>query len=204
VLEVKTCSAYKAEQWENERPNEEYILQLQWYLYVTGLDYGWFACLAGGQKYFQIYVERDDELISYIFDLAEDFWNKVLTHTIPQIDGSEASTDVLKALYKISDPTAPSLQLTSDFDLLLSQREDIKNQISELETNLNEIDNKIKAELKECEDAETNQFKITWKATKGRETFDSKSFKKDNPDLAAKYIKIGDPSRTFKVMRKEN
>ena len=43
LLECKTCSAYKLEEWENKIPRE-YVLQVIWYLGITGRKRGWIGC----------------------------------------------------------------------------------------------------------------------------------------------------------------
>ena len=47
LLECKTCSAYKLDEWQNAIP-QEYVLQVIWYLGITGRKRGWIACLIGG------------------------------------------------------------------------------------------------------------------------------------------------------------
>lgn len=42
-------------------------------MFVTGLDWGYFATLIGGNKYREYEVMRDDELIAQLLRLASDF-----------------------------------------------------------------------------------------------------------------------------------
>jgi putative phage-type endonuclease len=202
ILEVKTANAFKNDQWEAGKPNDEYLLQLQWYLFVTGLDYGFFAVLCGGQRYHQIYIERDDELISYIFTLAEDFWRKVLTHQIPQIDGSEASTNVLNAIYKVADENKPTVQLESSIENIIEEREVLKKQVKELEEKINFADNTLKSLIGDAEAAETSNYVVTWKNCNGKSSLDSKKLKAEMPEVYNKYYKQGNSYRTLKVNRK--
>ncbi|MFA5089329.1 MAG: YqaJ viral recombinase family protein, partial [Candidatus Omnitrophota bacterium] len=58
ILEAKTCSAYKAQDWVDDEIPEEYILQLQHYLAVTGNEVAYIAVLIGGQKFLWKRVER--------------------------------------------------------------------------------------------------------------------------------------------------
>lgn len=62
IFEAKTASQYKAEQWEDGVP-EEYILQVQHYLEVCGMDKAYIAALIGGNKFVFHTIYRDDELI---------------------------------------------------------------------------------------------------------------------------------------------
>lgn len=51
LLECKTCSFFKGEEWKDEEIPQEYILQVMWYLGITGRKVGYIACLIGGQKF---------------------------------------------------------------------------------------------------------------------------------------------------------
>ena len=57
----------------------------------------------------------------------------------------------------------------------------------------------IQLEMKEAETAFVGNYKVTWKTTKPRETFDTKKFKAEHPELVSNYIKIGKPSRRFVI-----
>lgn len=50
---------------------------------------------------------------------------------------------------------------------------------------------------------ETDELVITYVAPSSRETFDSKSFRKDNPDLYDEYVKISDVSASVRMKVKE-
>ena len=42
---------------------------------------------------------------------------------------------------------------------------------------------------------------VSWKQSSGKESFDSKLFKADNPELAEKYVKQGKPFRTMRMLK---
>lgn len=50
---------------------------------------------------------------------------------------------------------------------------------------------------------ETDELTINYIAPSGRETFDSKAFRKDNPDLYDEYVKISDVSASVRMKVKE-
>ena len=91
VFEAKTASAYKAGEWENTIP-DEYMLQVQHYIAVTGFMGAYVAVLIGGNTFKWTFIERDDELISMLISLESDFWEHVQNGTPPPIDGSEATS----------------------------------------------------------------------------------------------------------------
>jgi putative phage-type endonuclease len=188
ILEIKTVSEYGKDAWEGEEVPPQYMVQLQWYMFVAGVKYGYFAALIGGNKYVQKYVERDDELIQILLDTAKDFWeNNVLIKNPPLVDGSEASTDLLKSLYPSSDP-GTELTLPEDAAELIERRDELKEQVKELDAQIDECENKLKDLLKTNEVGVIGERKVTWK-TYSKTSIDSKKLKEDQPDIYQKYCK---------------
>ena len=76
IFEAKTASAYKAKEWENSIP-EEYLLQIQHYMAVTGYSGAYVAALIGGNTFRWRFVERDEALIAVMIHLEAEFWGYV-------------------------------------------------------------------------------------------------------------------------------
>lgn len=94
IFEAKTASAYKASEWEDSIP-DEYLLQIQHYMSVTGYSGAYIAVLIGGNTFRWKFIERDEELIAAMIELEADFWNHVQNNTPPPLDGSGASARFL-------------------------------------------------------------------------------------------------------------
>ena len=58
ILECKTTSEYMNEEWESGEILMSYVYQLNWYLWILGLEKGAFACLVGGNKFYHYDVFR--------------------------------------------------------------------------------------------------------------------------------------------------
>ena len=88
ILECKTTSEYMNEEWKSGDILMSYIYQLNWYLWILGLEKGTFACLVGGNKFYYYDVFRNDELLeNTIIPAAEKFWfENVLALKEPEID----------------------------------------------------------------------------------------------------------------------
>ena len=80
IFEAKTASAYKAEQWEDDKIPEEYMLQIQHYMAVTGFKSTFIAAIIGGNQFIYKKIERDDELIDMIIQLEYNFWESVVNN----------------------------------------------------------------------------------------------------------------------------
>ncbi len=186
ILEIKTCSEYSKADWDGQNCPVGYLIQLQWYLFITGADYGIFAILAGGNTYMQKYVKRDDELINMLLTMGEDFWfNNVKKEVPPAIDGTDATEEVLIHMYPESNGN--EIQLCYSALELIQARSDLKQQIKELTEKCNEFENKLKDTLKESEIGTVDKYKVTWKTTETNR-FDSKRFRIEQPALYEKYI----------------
>lgn len=98
VFEAKTASAYRESEWENAIP-DEYMLQIQHYMTVTGFKAAYIAVLIGGNTFKWHLVERDKELISILVELEAGFWNCVKSKTPPKIDGTEATAKYLTEMF---------------------------------------------------------------------------------------------------------
>jgi predicted phage-related endonuclease len=203
ILEIKTGSEYSIEKWEGENIPDAYMIQLQWYLFLTGYKYGYFAALLGGHRYIEKYVQRDDELIKSLFQIAEDFWfNNIGKKVPPAADGSEASAKALEILHPQAVYTG-GLELPPEIELLVIEREDAKVKLKELENLIDEKDNKIKEYMGDYAEAVTSDYIVKWGNKKGAERFDTKRFKAEHPEIAKDYIVIGEPSRSFSIKKKK-
>ena len=187
IFEAKTASQYKAEQWEDGVP-EEYILQVQHYLEVCGMDKAYIAALIGGNKFIFHTIYRDDELIRNLISREKEFWEGcVLTGTEPVMDDSDATRDYLNQKY--SDPIEGSIQLQEDMKSVLAEYQDVDCKIKELEKQKTGFANQIKAAMGEYETGEVDGTVVSWKKI-SRESLDSKRLRKEQPEVFAEYTSV--------------
>lgn len=196
-LECKTASEYLKSEWEGEEIPAPYLIQCQHYMAVTGYDAWWIAVLIGGNKFVHKKIERDEEIIQYLIKLEGDFWNNhVLQQVPPMIDGSDASTDLLKTMYPEGEPES-EIELPLEADMLLEQLEQSKQEEKLASERVTELENRLKAMLGKYETGLANNHMVTWKnVTTNR--LDSTALAKDHPDIYQKYLKPS-VSRRFGV-----
>ncbi|MBO8169318.1 MAG: YqaJ viral recombinase family protein [Thermoanaerobacteraceae bacterium] len=187
ILEIKTANEYARGDWEEGKIPDQYLLQLQWYLFVTGLKWGYFATLVGGNKFYHYRVERDDEIIEYLVKICGDFWKMVQDRTPPEMDGSQSSTEVLKFLYPESKPES-IIELPPTAEELIAEYEAAAADEKAAKERKEAAANKIKALMGENETAWAGDRKVSWKTVVSNR-FDSKRFKKDYPELYEMYAK---------------
>lgn len=184
VFEAKTASAYKSGEWDDSIP-DEYALQIQHYMAVTGYKGAYIAVLIGGNTFRWKFIERDEELIAMLIELESDFWNHVQSATPPPLDGSGASAKFLAERFPDSVPksqiTLPdtAAELIEQYDAACEQLEAITEQKQEAE-------NLLKQMLGENEVGTAGDRIITWKSI-SQERLDSKTLKAEHPVLYKKY-----------------
>jgi predicted phage-related endonuclease len=155
-------------------------VQLQWYFFVTGLEWGYFATLIGGNKYREYEVYRDDELIEQLVRLAIIFWEQhVILRKAPAPDGSDACSILLNQLCPEADK-ATFIEL--DMDDQIKNYFSKKKLIKELEAGQNEIVNQIKGLMGDYETAKSGSYLVKWE-NRSRTSIDSKNLKERYPEI---------------------
>lgn len=161
VLELKTAGLYSENDWENGLP-VEYYLQVQHYLYVTGLRKGYVAVLIGGNTFKHIIVDRDEEVINTIVSLAVQFWNYYMAADVaPSVDSKD--NEILTKLYPRSQSS--SIKFTEEMISVFEQYEAAKLLIDQGKKAKEEAEARIKASLKENDTALCATWKVTWKSS---------------------------------------
>lgn len=196
ILEVKTASEYHAKDWADGIVPDQYILQLQWYLWITGFTWGAFAVLVGGNKFFSHEMERNDNIIGYMVEAAKKFWHGVQNRIPPEIDGSDDSSNVLKMLYPVAIPKS-EVDLTVPASELIEELDKAKENEAYWATRRQEIENKLKELIGANERARIGDRIITWKQVKSYR-LDRKALERDYPDIVSQYLKPCE-KRTFRV-----
>lgn len=185
-LECKTASEYLKGEWEGDEVPAAYLLQCQHYMAVTGYDAWWIAVLIGGNKFIHKKIDRDEDIINYLIQLERDFWeNHVLAEVPPLFDGSDASADLLKALYPQAEPSS-EIQLDASVEQMLDAIEQLGEDIKSFEIQKKEYENRIKALLGDNEKGITPKRTVVWKNYESTR-IDSKRLKEEQPDLYQKY-----------------
>ncbi|MGW7932594.1 YqaJ viral recombinase family nuclease [Staphylococcus xylosus] len=198
LLECKTTSEFNKDAWKNDEIPSSYLAQVQHYLAVTGYEKAYIAVLIGGNKFIWKEIEKDEELIDYIIEQEQDFWNRyILGDEMPPMDGSDVTADFLKEQY--TDSVDNQIILDNNAETIIKALDAIKGEEDDLKERKQKYENELKAKLAENEVGVTDSHKVTWKKqTQSR--FDKKAFEQDYPDLAKQYTKEAS-RRVFRTKR---
>ncbi|MEU8199541.1 lambda-exonuclease family protein [Microbispora amethystogenes] len=183
VLEIKTTSAYRASDWDDEQLADAAEAQLQHYLAVTGLEHGYAAALIGGQRLEIRHVERNDRLINVLVNAEAELWQMVIDGTAPALDGSEATARTLAELY----PHAAERQVEVDADTVARLRASLgwAEEIKTLKKQRDAVKNEATGLMGDANVATFNGVPVaTWKNTGD---FDAEAFTAAHPEIAAEF-----------------
>lgn len=202
LLECKTASFFKKDEWENDDIPQEYILQVMWYLGITGRKIGHIAVLIGGQSFKYKQIEFDSELFETMVEAAKEFWQHVKDDTPPAVmpDDDETlkdlyseHTEVMIELYPENEETTQAVQTFED---KVAYLQEVKGHIKNLQDEQKEIGTAIKDIIKDNLGIKTPKYVVSWKS-QSKTNFDTKLFKELHSDLYEEFSS----TTSYRVMR---
>jgi len=173
ILECKTCSFYKKEEWEDEKIPTEYIMQVIWYLGITGKKKGYIAVLIGGQTFKYKPVQFDKELFDLMVEAACEFWNFVQTKTMPRIFVNDNS--ILSKAFHVENQDFIEIQ---NIEKTVKKLQRIKKRILNLKKRQEFYEVVIKKAININSGLLTKKYKVTWK-NENTTRVDTEKLKKD-------------------------
>lgn len=192
ILECKTCSAWAQGKFgaDGDEIPDEYQLQIQHYMYVTGIREAYLAVLIGGNEYRQFEIPYHKSLAEHSAGKCVEFWQN---HVIPGIPPAPSSRDQL-ADYYIAEHGA-SITATPNVLDLIAEYKILKADKKECETRMDEVKFAIQqfAQNNELILNTNGDIIATWKQGKDRATVDWKALCADcgiGEETIAKYTKF--------------
>ncbi|HOJ03313.1 MAG TPA: YqaJ viral recombinase family protein [Bacteroidota bacterium] len=196
ILEIKNVGEFQRKKWEFGQIPEIYVLQVQWYLYVTGLRHATIAALIGGQELVSHEIERNDSIIDSCVHIAREFWTMVENRTPPDPDGSDSSREILSVMYPEATPRK-EIVLPETAEELILEVQSCKDTIGHIEDQKSTAENKLRAMMGDAEIGRTRDWLVKWTNTSS-ERIDSKRLRKEQPAIASEYLKTVN-SRRFTI-----
>lgn len=197
LLECKTCSAWKAKEWDGEEIPVEYVLQVNWYLGICGMKTGYIAVLIGGQKFAWKEIAFDEALYAKQIQAAIRFMEFHVKEDHPPVavaNDNEALVDMFpEAQGEIVKIEAK--EQADEMNTALEHRLEVMKEISAAEEEKAKIDAGIKLVIGNAAGVETDKFKVTW-LNSTRTIADPDAMKKAG--IFEQYSKTV-ASRTFRV-----
>ena len=205
VLEVKTTSPFGAKEFGEPGSDQvpaDYLLQVMWYLTVTGVEVADLAVLIGGQKHEVYTIERDPVLIESMIDQAHTFWSNLKAGIPPEIDGSEGSSAYLAHVYRDQGTERPMDDQLARFALQYASLKAIEKD-NKAQQDL--VGNWIRDLMGNARWAEGEGVRVLYSEVKGRRTVDWPALvaARNIPQaVVEEFTRVGDPTRSLTVTPK--
>ena len=103
-LEIKTTSAWNADDWADGDVPRRVVVQLQHQLAVTGAPYGYWAVLIGGNDPRWGRLDRDDDLISEMLLRYQHFWTHFVEAGVEPPPSAPSDWGLLRRRYPAEEP----------------------------------------------------------------------------------------------------
>ena len=186
-LECKTASPFMAEHWKDGKIPLSYQIQCYHYMTVCNADAWYIAVLIYGREFKYYKLERDESMLADLVRIEQDFWeNHVQKRILPEPDGSKLADSVIAEYYKNS--VAEILPLKG-FDDKLRRRQELKEDMEQMEREKKKIEQELKLYLGEAEQAENEQYRVSWKSVSSSRVDESR-LKEEQPEIYAQYQKV--------------
>lgn len=175
IAEIKTISGWSSKQWEGGVP-PSYYLQLQTYMMGLGVPKGYLVVLEDGRNFKVHEYDVDEEIISSIITITEEFWKRVLLgrealanggdydQYAPPPDGTEAYSEYLNE--RFSNPEDKSIISTPEIDRQIGWYLETNAKIAELDEIKREHANMIKTHMGNYSLLNSEIAKVTWRPNK--------------------------------------
>ena len=129
-----------------------------------------------------------------IVGIARKWYEKhIVGGAPPEIDGSDGCAQSLARLFR--QESKDFIEPTEEHLSIAKELSDIRSRYNALGAKKKELENQLKNDI-------GTAYGIAgvaiWTESKPRSKFDRNSFESDNPDLAKRYIKQTEPTRTFR------
>ncbi|MEY8313277.1 lambda-exonuclease family protein [Oscillospiraceae bacterium 42-9] len=213
ILECKSCTYHKAQDWADDAIPVYYELQLRYYMAVADVELGAFSAIWGNNPDYDMAmpeITRDKAKEDMIFERLEQ-WIWSLEHDQPPTMADVAPTLALESLAKIYGPSQkalPSIEFGSKYEPALRRIAVLQDKIRECDAEKKTYEKEVAAHsvkiaelMKQHERGvlETTSDKLLIDfATRTTRRPDSKALKEKYPAVYAEVLKASE-SRKVKV-----
>lgn len=166
ILECKTCSAWASGKFGKTGDDvpDQYLLQVQHYMHVTGIHEAYLAVLIGGNEYRQFEIPYDRELAEFAAGKCVDFWQN---YVIKQIPPPATVNDDLVEYFTAN--AGASIEATPEISGIIFDLKELKSEEKEIKARIDALSDKVKLFAGENEIiTSAGAILATWKQQKDR------------------------------------
>jgi predicted phage-related endonuclease len=187
IVEAKTGSHRALSHWADEETPVYYVTQVQWYMRILGAPCAFVCALLDTNTYVERVIERDEDLIRDLVDVAAEFWSYVEHDEPPPVDGSETTR---RTLASARAHAGEVVELDRSWLKEVAHRAELTETISLLEAERAVIDNRFRAAMGAAEVTVIDGQRVaSHKApAKPSRSCAYDAFAAEHPELYARYV----------------
>ena len=144
LVQIKNADALQFRNWDEFAPLV-YQIQCQHEMAVVGAAYSDLVVLVGGNSLKVFPMERDERFLAQLIPALAEFWKLVETKQPPEIDGTEATTAAIKAIYPEDD--GETVVLPEESQAWTDELLEFRAKVKDLEGLIANRENAIKAAI---------------------------------------------------------
>jgi len=100
AVELKTTTEFKRDLWSKDVVPDEYYMQVQWQLMITGWQWCYLVYLIGNRTFDVKLIKKNEEVIKNLRDKGKEFWTEYVEKNEPPAPiGLKSDSDALNILY---------------------------------------------------------------------------------------------------------
>lgn len=188
-LECKTTSPFSKFRFDEGEINPHYYWQCIHYMAVTGAERWYVSIVVLGKSHHVFCIERDEDAIQTLIEAEREFWQEHVEKKVPPLPtGSEADGEALNALYQAAEETEATMALDGLEDMLNLRAMKVQERDA-LQTEIDGMDQQIKAAMGTFENGVSEHWTVRWSNTSSRR-IDTKALKAKYPAIAEECMKV--------------
>lgn len=198
-LECKTTTLLNKSDLAHGEIPQTYYVQCQHYMAVMGFDRMYLAVLVLSRGFYHFTIERNEAEITALAEAEHDFWHHVMHNEPPEVDGSDATLEAIRAKYGQENTALPVLELSRTCGSDLASLTRIQADIKALKDSEQAIKARVMQAMGDYPVASVGDYNVTWK-TVNRPSCDFKTLQTAYPQAYAACVKING-SRQFRFRK---
>lgn len=144
---------------------KDYMVQVQWYLHVTGSPYAHLGVLLGYGEFRRYRIDRDEDLIGTLVAIGDAFWHDhVIPGIPPEVDGSEDWARRIRKMHPQDDGS--EVVATAYQQNLLEALRYQRERLAEAQLEVDTTEQKIQESMAEATRLVAPQAVVSWKTNK--------------------------------------
>ena len=191
-LEIKTSGMRSKQDWVEPGTDQvpaHYLVQCQWYMLLTGMNYWHLAVLFGGNTYAEYIIERNDGLIDQLLTQAKAFVDECLSSdTPPEPNDISETAQYVDTMYRRADNSDELIEADEEVTMWAEILQQAKEEQSVAAARVKEVEAQIKNFIGSEMGVSGDFGTITWKKTKDKSVIDWKSVAQELGDPDEKLL----------------